>query len=162
MKIVWWSICHVFFIKTPYNLRINFTTKSNGWVKKKYTRLMSHKKVTITSMLKNWLGLDNRSPKLDHDFITNHFQYLSIRLLKLKQAASLWKLVKIGQDGVLILALYSIAKNVSIQFFFFFRIIPLLKFDRQSLSTRGQSLSSRAIAIFESSKWFTASVTKKC
>ena len=58
---------------------------------------MSHKKVTIASILEIWLGFDSKNLKLDHDMKNNHFKSLSIRLLRLKQSASLWKLAKIGQ-----------------------------------------------------------------
>ena len=49
---------------------------------KKYTRLMSHKKVTIALILENWLGFDSKSLKLDHDMKTitlgiNYFWSLS-------------------------------------------------------------------------------------
>ena len=58
---------------------------------------MSHKKVTIASILKIWFGFNSKNLKLDHDIKNNHFESLSIGLLTLKQSASLWKLEKIGQ-----------------------------------------------------------------
>ena len=64
---------------------------------KKYTRLMSHKKVTIASILKLGLGFDSKSLKLDHDMNNNHFECLSVGLLMLKQSVSFRKLAKIGQ-----------------------------------------------------------------
>ena len=47
---------------------------------KRYTCLMSHKKVTIALILEIWLGFDSQSLKLDHDMKNNHFGSLSIRL----------------------------------------------------------------------------------
>ena len=78
--------------------------KTTGWVKKKYTRLMSLKKVTIALIQEIWLaliqeiwlGFDSQSLKLDHGMKNNHFGSLSIRLLTLKQLASFWKLAEIG------------------------------------------------------------------
>ena len=58
---------------------------------------MSHKKVTIASILKIWLGFYSKILKLDGDMKNSHFGSLSIRLLTPKQSASLWKLAKIGQ-----------------------------------------------------------------
>ena len=49
---------------------------------------MSYKKVTIASILKILLGLDSKDLKLDHDMKHNHFGLLSIKLLTLKQSAS--------------------------------------------------------------------------
>ena len=45
-------------------------------------------------------------------------------------------------------------KMCQFSFLFFFLIIPLLKFDRQSLS-------SRVIAIFESNKWLTDYISQE-
>ena len=53
---------------------------------KKYTRLMSHKKVTITSILNIWIGFDSKNLKLDNDMKNNHFVSLSIGLLIFKQS----------------------------------------------------------------------------
>ena len=64
---------------------------------KTYTRLMSHKKVTIASILKLGLGFDSKSLKLDHDMINTQSDYCSIGLLMLKQSVSFRKLAKIGQ-----------------------------------------------------------------
>ena len=61
---------------------------------------MSHKKVTIASIIKIWLGFDSKNLKLDHDIKNSHFESLSIRLLTLKQSVSLWKLAKIGRKQV--------------------------------------------------------------
>ena len=58
---------------------------------------MSHKYVTIASILKIWLGFDSKSLKLDQDMKSNHFESLSVTLLTVKQSASLWKLAEIGQ-----------------------------------------------------------------
>ena len=55
---------------------------------KKYTRLMSHKGVTIALILEIWLEFDRKSLKLNHDMKNNHFASLLIGLLTLKQSAS--------------------------------------------------------------------------
>ena len=55
--------------------------------KKKYTRFMRHKKLTIASTLKIFLGFDSKNLKLDHEMKSNHFGSLSIGLLTLKQSA---------------------------------------------------------------------------
>ena len=75
----------------------------------------------------------------------NHFESLEFSLLRLKQPRfENWRIS--AKNRVLILArisLYSIVKYVSIEFVLFFCLaILLLKFDRQSLS-------SRMIAILE-------------
>ena len=67
------------------------------WVKKKYTRLMSHKNVTNASTLKIWLGFNSKSLNLYDDMKNNGFGSLSIKPLTLEQSASFWKLAKIGQ-----------------------------------------------------------------
>ena len=38
---------------------------------------MSHKKVTITSILKIWLGFDSKSLKLDHDMKDKYFESIN-------------------------------------------------------------------------------------
>ena len=58
---------------------------------------MSHKNVTIASILKIWLGFDSKNLKLDQDMKSNHFEYLYFTLLTVKQSSLLWKLAKIGQ-----------------------------------------------------------------
>ena len=37
---------------------------------------MSHKNVTIASILKIWLGFDSKNLKLDQYMKSNHFEYL--------------------------------------------------------------------------------------
>ena len=94
--------------------------------------------MTIALILEIWLGLDSESFKLDHDMNNNHFGSLSIRLQYLT-VSLLLKIVKIGQkEGiknisagwVKIQCLYMHLDN------FLFFLIPVLKFDRQSLSSR--------------------------
>ena len=48
-----------------------------GESEKKYTRLMSHKKVIMASILKIGLGLDSKNLKLDHDMKNNHFRSIN-------------------------------------------------------------------------------------
>ena len=58
---------------------------------------MSHKNVSIVSILKIWLRFNSKNLKLDNDMKNNHFVSLLIRLLTPKQSTSFWKLAKIGQ-----------------------------------------------------------------
>ena len=50
---------------------------------KKYRRLMSHRNVTIASILKIGLGFDSKNMKLDHDMKNNNLRSLSNKLLTL-------------------------------------------------------------------------------
>ena len=43
---------------------------------------MSHKNVTIASILKIWLGFDSKSLKLDQDMKSNHSEFLYVTLSK--------------------------------------------------------------------------------
>ena len=97
---------------------------------------MSHKKVRIASIaiLTTWLPFNSKNLKLDHDMENNHFGSLSVVLFALKQSASLWKLAKIDQKYGINFGTLSLNSTVKMCEFSLF--IPLLKFDRQTLSSR--------------------------
>ena len=59
-----------------------------GESKKKYVRLMSHKKVRIALILEIYLEFDSKRLKLDDAMKNNHFASQSIKLLTLKPSAS--------------------------------------------------------------------------